>query len=86
LNPNLRPAQTAFNSRKSRVEGESRQKEVHSCQLTVNSEGLQKEFPCGLRSPLPNNPDDVVRQWTSEAGLGGGMLKVGRSLRGNPRR
>jgi hypothetical protein len=57
----LRSAKTAVNSRKSTVEGEGRQKDVHSCQLTVNSEGLQKEFRCGLLSPLPNNPDDVVR-------------------------
>ena len=85
-NPNMRSAGTTVNSRRSTVEGESRQKEVHSCQLTVNSEGLQKEFRCGLRSPLPNNPDDVVRQRTSEAGLRGGMLAVGRNLRGNPRR
>ena len=49
-NPNLRSAKTVV-SRKSTVEGESRQKEVHSCQLTVNSEGLQKDFRCELRSP-----------------------------------
>jgi len=31
-------------------------------------------------------PDAVVRQRTSEASLGGRMLTIGRSLRGNPRR
>jgi hypothetical protein len=47
-NPNSRSAKTPVNRRESAVEGESRQEEVHSCQLTVNSEGLQKEFRCGL--------------------------------------